>query len=91
MRSKVRLAAVVVFAAALVGCSMTPEGPQSEPDVDTQAFAASYEVVFKRVLSAATACFTLHNSAGSYMVPSGEIHRDRGYADFRLAAGSVGY
>jgi hypothetical protein len=92
MRFKMRLAAGLMLSAAiLTGCSATPESLQSEPEVDSKTFAASYDVVFNRVLSAATACFTVHNSPGSYMVPSGELHRDRAYADFRLAAGSVGF
>lgn len=91
MRFKMRLAAgLSLSAAVLAGCSATPESLQSEPDVESQTFATNYDVVYQRIFSAANTCFTPHNSPGSYMVPSGEIHRDRGYAVFRLASGSVG-
>jgi hypothetical protein len=62
MRARARLAAVVVLSAVvLAGCSATPEGLQSEPDVDSQTFAASYDVVYQRIMQVATTCFTPSN------------------------------
>jgi hypothetical protein len=69
---------------------MTAESLQSQPDSESQIFPDNYDEIYQRLNSMAYRCLSQHNLNGSSVDFEGEMHKDRGYADFRLVAGSLG-
>jgi hypothetical protein len=90
VRTAILITFLAVFLAVLGGCSMTAESLQSNPDAESQTFPDSYEEISRRLTSMADRCYRQHITPGSSIDFEGEMHRDRGVADFRLVAGSLG-
>jgi len=91
-----RAALTVAGMVMLGGCAMSPEGLNSRDDADSRTFSENYEEIFRRLMETGKRCnppvpvFSPGNPAQGQIEAEGELHRDRGFAEFRLVAGSYG-
>ncbi|WP_315734901.1 MULTISPECIES: hypothetical protein [unclassified Bradyrhizobium] len=82
--------------ALLGGCATSPEGLNSRDVADSRSFSESYEEIYRRLIETGKRCnppvpvFSPGNPAQGQIEAEGELHRDRGFAEFRLVAGSYG-
>ena len=79
----------------LAGCSLSREGLESHDDAASQMFSESYEEIYQRLSVMGEKCYPRghdQGNAGNRLAGSieseGELHKDRGFADFRLVTSS---
>jgi hypothetical protein len=96
MGIKARLPATVAFGACvlLTGCSLSQQGLDSHDDAESQLFPESYEAIYQRLsMMGEKCCPRGQGNAGNRLAASieseGELHRDRGSAEFRLVTSSL--
>ncbi|MGJ5033448.1 MULTISPECIES: hypothetical protein [unclassified Bradyrhizobium] len=97
MKFALRAALMGAAMALLGGCAMSPEGLNSRDVADSKSFSESYEEIFRRLSETGKRCYppvrvfgNPGNPGGGQIESEGELHRDRGFAEFRLVAGSYG-
>ncbi|WP_257170186.1 hypothetical protein [Bradyrhizobium sp. SRS-191] len=97
MNFALRAAAAAAVMALLGGCAASPEGLNSRDVADSRSFSESYEEIYRRLMDAGKSCNppvqvfgNPGNPGGGQIEAEGELHRDRGFAEFRLVAGSYG-
>ncbi|UFZ01717.1 hypothetical protein LQG66_20575 [Bradyrhizobium ontarionense] len=95
MGIKAALPAVVMAAMVFLGgCAASPEGLNSRDDADSRTFSENYEEIFRRLSETGKRCYPpgqdVVNPTHGQIESEGELHRDRGFAEFRLVAGSYG-
>jgi len=88
---------VIVSSALLAGCALSTQSLESEPNAESQNFPDNYEVVYQRLSTTGERCYPRGHdggNAGNRLAGSiesqGEIHRESGFADFRLVTSSLG-
>jgi len=99
MGFKAALPATIAIACftLLTGCSLTPQSLESHPDAESQNFPESYEVIYQRLTTIGERCYPRGRDGGNAanrfagsIESQGEIHRESGFADFRLVTSSLG-
>ncbi|WP_315715413.1 MULTISPECIES: hypothetical protein [unclassified Bradyrhizobium] len=97
MKFALRAALTGAAIALLGGCAMSPEGLNSRDVADSKSFSESYEEIYRRLSETGKRCYppvrvfgNPGNPGGGQIESEGELHRDRGFAEFRLVAGSYG-
>ncbi|MGJ4950946.1 hypothetical protein [Bradyrhizobium sp. HKCCYLS20291] len=94
MGIKAALPAAAIAVLVVGGCSMSPEGLNSRDVADSRSFSESYEEIFRRLNETGKRCYPpgqhVSNPTHGQIESEGELHRDRGFAEFRLVAGSYG-
>lgn len=83
--------------ALLAGCALSTQSLESESSAASQNFPDNYEVIYQRLSTTGERCYPRGNdggNAGNRLAGSiesqGEIHRESGFADFRLVTSSLG-
>ena len=99
MGIKAALSATVAIASfvLLIGCSLSTQSLDSQSDADSRNFPESYEVIYQRLSTTGERCYPRRmdgGNAGNRLAGSiesqGEMHRESGFADFRLVTSSLG-
>ncbi|XUM24051.1 hypothetical protein ACRAVF_12960 [Bradyrhizobium oligotrophicum S58] len=97
MGIKAALPAAAIAVLMAGGCAMSPEGLNSRDVADSRSFSESYEEIYRRLIETGKRCNppvrvfgNPANPGGGQIEAEGELHRDRGFAEFRLVAGSYG-
>lgn len=94
MGIKAALPAMAIAVLVLGGCAASPEGLKSRDVADSRTFSENYEEIFRRLMETGRQCYPPGqdriNPTHGQIEYEGEIHRDRGFAEFRLVAGSYG-
>lgn len=97
MGIKTALPATIAIASVVLlgGCSLSREGLESHDDAESQTFSQSYEEIYQRLSVMGEKCYPRghdQGNAGNRLAGSieseGELHKDRGFADFRLVTSS---
>ena len=94
----VRTATIAIVSSTLLtGCALSTQSLESEPIAESQNFPDSYEVVYQRLSNTGERCYPRGHdggNAGNRLAGSiesqGEIHRESGFADFRLVTSTQG-
>jgi hypothetical protein len=98
MRIRATLPAMVAagFFVLLGGCSISREGLDTHDDAESQQFSDNYEEIFRRLSVMGEKCYPRGQDRGNAgnrlsgaIESEGELHKDRGSADFRLAVSSL--
>ena len=99
MGIKAALSATVAIASfvLLIGCSLSPQSLDSQSDAESRNFPESYEVIYQRLSSMGERCYPRGmdgGNAGNRFAGSiesqGEMHKESGFAEFRLLTSSLG-
>lgn len=86
-----------VFFTLITGCTLSPQTLEERPDAESQSFPESYEVIYQRLSTMGEHCYPRGMDAGNpnnriagSIESQGEIHREGGFANFRLVTSALG-